>query len=167
MDNLSNGILNFHGVYTLTQIRDGIIIDQTTEDNVVTIEGRTHICESYFASGTAGTKYIGLFTGNITPTQNDVMATFLTNALEFTGYAETQREQLVAVVTSGNVSNTTNKAEFTINATGTIRGVFLSTNNVKNGTSGVLVSAKRFDVDRTVNVGDILQIEWNLTTSST
>lgn len=158
--------LKFKGVYTVTHIRNGEIIDQTTEENVVTSEGRNHLLQSYFTGGTAGTKYVGLFTGNITPTENDVMATFLTNAVEFTGYTEANREQFVGTVTGSGVSNTTNKAEFTINATGTIRGVFISTNNIKAGTSGILFSAKRFDTDRAVNSGDVLQIEWNLTTTS-
>ena len=163
---MKESTLKLKGVYTFTHIRNGEIIDQTTEENVVTIEGRTHILQAYFAGGTAGTKFIGLFTGNITPSQNDVMSTFLTNAIEFTGYAETTREQFVGTVSNGNVTNTTNKAEFTINAGGTIRGIFMTTNSTKSGTAGALISAKRFDTDRAVNSGDILQIEWNLTTTS-
>ena len=50
---------------------------------------------------------------------------------------------------------------FTMNATGTIAGAFLSTNNTKSGTSGTLFSAGNFTVgNRPVVSGDTINVTY-------
>ena len=60
------------------------------------------------------------------------------------------------------ITNTLNKAAFTINATATVGGAFLISNNTKGGTSGVLFSASDFQSpgDRVVASGDTLNVTY-------
>lgn len=165
MENLN--CINKEGIYRFSLIRNGEVID-FEEHNLVTIEGRNNLLDVYFGGGTKPNLYMGLFTGNITPTVNDQMSTILTTAIEFTSYAEATREILVPTLNSTNasVNNFLSKAEFTINGNGVLKGAFLSTVSTKNSTSGSLFSIARFGADRNVVNGDVLQVSYELLTSS-
>ena len=90
--------------------------------------------------------YIGLFSGNYTPSLSDVAATFSSLASEAVSYSETTRPQWLPVASiAGESTNTTNKATFTCNANNThVYGAFLVTSPTKGGTGGKLILAKRF-----------------------
>ena len=65
-------------------------------------------------------------------------------------------------------SNFDNKAEFTVNAAGTIRGGALISASAKSATTGKLLSAARFTNDRNVEDEDVLNVGYQISlTSST
>jgi len=60
------------------------------------------------------------------------------------------------------ISNSASPATFSINATATIGGAFLTSNNTKGGTTGILFSASDFAApgDRSVVSGDTLSVTY-------
>jgi hypothetical protein len=60
------------------------------------------------------------------------------------------------------VTNSGTPANFTINATGTVGGAFLTSGSAKSGTTGTLFSEKAFSSpgDRSVVSGDILAVTY-------
>jgi hypothetical protein len=60
---------------------------------------------------------------------------------------------------TGSISNTT-AVTFTINATATILGAFLTTGSAKSGTTGTLYSAGSFAASRAVASGDSLLVTY-------
>jgi hypothetical protein len=61
------------------------------------------------------------------------------------------------------VTNSASPAVFNINASATVGGAFLTSNNTKSGTTGVLFSAADFTSgDRSVITGDILNVTYTL-----
>jgi hypothetical protein len=71
-----------------------------------------------------------------------------------------------ATATTANPSVATNSASvavFTINATATVGGAFLVSNDTKSGTTGTLFSAADFTGgDRSVGSGDTLNVTYTL-----
>ena len=59
---------------------------------------------------------------------------------------------------AGSIDNSGSPAAFNINATLTVRGGFLITNNTKSGTTGKLYGEADFTAARSVLSGDILNV---------
>lgn len=157
----------FGGKYTVTHANvDGEILSVETVQNICPNEGLTYFNNVLFAGLASSSYYVGLYVNNYTPLDTDVMATFLTTVSEFTTYDETARQLYVPVVSTVNTSNVASKAVFTINATGIVRGVFLSTTSVKGSTAGSLISAKLLAAAKNVAAGDTLSIQYDFTSSS-
>lgn len=156
------------GVFSFELVRDGVVIDQWSEHNLVTTEGLNHLLNVTFKGSTqASTWYVGLFEGNYTPVAGDTAATFPASATESTAYDETTRQLWnTDAVSSGAVNNGTNKAIFTINATKTLYGMFLTSASAKSATSGTLFSATRFSTSRSVIDNDELRVTYTLTATS-
>ena len=91
---------------------------------------------------------------------------------EVTDYSEANRPTATfAAATNANpsvVTNTASKAVFTINATTTVGGAFLTSNNTKGGSTGTLFSAADFQSpgDRSVVSGDILNVTYTFSLSA-
>jgi hypothetical protein len=85
---------------------------------------------------------------------------------ENTTYSQSTRPAAVfAAATNANpsvVTNTANKATYSINGTTTIGGAFLTSDDVKGGTTGTLFSAADFQApgDRSVVNGDTLNVTY-------
>lgn len=77
---------------------------------------------------------------------------------ECVAYSEANRQALtLGSVSAGSVNNSASKAVFTMNATKTVKGLFVVTNNTKSGTTGTLFSAGLFSGgDRAVISTDVL-----------
>lgn len=156
------------GEFMYELVRDGFVIDTWTEKNLVTTEGLNHLMNVTFKASTqAGTWYIGLFEGNYTPNAADTAAAFPAAATETTAYDETSRQVWnTAAVATGVLTNTANKATFTINDSKTIYGMFLTSASAKSATSGTLFSATRFSSARDVIDNDELRVTYVLTAAS-
>ena len=113
------------------------------------------------------TWYIGLYGAGAsnTPAAGDTASSHA-GWTENTNYSETNRPTATfAAATNANpsvVTNTASKAVFTMNATTTIGGAFLISNNTKGGTTGTLFSAADFQSpgDRSVVSGDVLNVTY-------
>lgn len=136
--------------------------------NLVVNQGLQDMNAQYFKGiGYTATWFIGLYgaaAGN-NPTANDTAATH-PGFTEIVPYSNATRPAATfGTATTANPSVQTNSASpaaFTINATATVGGAFLISNNTKSGTTGVLFSASDFTApgDRVVASGDVLNVTY-------
>ena len=86
---------------------------------------------------------------------------------ELAGYTQSTRPALsLGTVASQSVDNSASKGTFSVNATATVAGAFLSTDNTKSGTSGTLYGVVDFGSSRAVISGDTLEVTVTLTSAS-
>jgi len=163
--------LKLGGTFTFEHIRDGKVIDVWEEDNLVVDEGLEYSLGVAFDGSTAPVTawYVGLFTGNYTPTASDTAATFPAAANETTAqYSEGLRPAWVeAGVSSKTIGNTASTAVFTfVPASTFVYGSFLASDASKGGTSGILAAASRFSTVRTMLASDILNVSYSLSVAA-
>ncbi len=138
--------------------------------NLTVNAGLNDLLDKYF-KGSAYTAawYVGLvdLTGFTGYAAGDTMASHAGWA-ESTAYSNANRPTLTLGAVSGqSVDNSASKAVFNINATATIKGGFVVTNNTKGGTTGTLYGAANFTAgDRAVVNGDTLNVQVTLTAAS-
>lgn len=156
------------GRFTLDHIRDGELIDREETPNLVVNEGLDHVLNTVFHGGTqVGTWSLGLFEANYTPIATVTAATIAAAATECVAYDEATRQEYVEAAASGqSITNSANKATFTMNATKSVYGAFLISNSTKGGTSGVLFSAARFAAAKQVVDDDQLLLTYTFNASS-
>jgi hypothetical protein len=113
--------------------------------------------------------FVGLYGAGAsnTPAAGDTMASHI-GWTEVVPYSNANRVAAVFVTaTTANPSVATTSASpasFSINATSTVGGAFLTTSNTKSGTTGTLFSASDFTSpgDRSVVSGDTLNVSYTL-----
>jgi hypothetical protein len=163
MESIKESLLT--GFTYLIEVMDkqtGKVDESQTEivHNLTPIEGLNY----FLSAGIKGaaqlsTWYIGIFEGNYTPQTTDIMSTFPGSATESTAYAESARLAFSSgAVSAGALDNSAAVANFTINATKTIYGGFISSGSVKGNGSGVLLSAVRFTSPKAVDNSTILKV---------
>lgn len=160
--------LELGGVFGFELVRDGKVIDRWEEKNIVVNEGLNHILSAVLNNGSQNTTwYVGLFEGNYTPLATDTAANIASNATECVAYDETTRVEWVEAAPSGqSITNSANKATFTINASKTVYGAFLVSSNTKSGTAGTLFAASKFSVSRSVVAADQLLVTYTVNAAS-
>lgn len=116
------------------------------------------------------TWYLGLYGAGAsnTPAAGDTLASHA-GWTEITPYSGNRPAATFASATNANpsvVTNSASKAQFTINATATVGGAFLS--SAASGTSGTLFSAADFSApgDRSVVSGDVLSVTYTFSLSA-
>lgn len=128
--------------------------------NLVVTVGKNDLLDKYFA-GSAYTAawYLGLINSGGTYAAADTMSSHA-GWTENTGYsAATRPAPAWSAAASGSKSTTA--TAFSINASGTIGGAFLTSNSTKSGTTGILYSAGNFTGgNRTVASGDTLNVTY-------
>ena len=156
------------GTFLGQLVRDGRVIDEWEDDNLVTNEGLDHILDVVFHGGTqTGTWYMGVFEGNYTPVATVTAATITAASTECTAYDESTRQAYVeAAPSSQSITNSASKATFTFNASKTIYGAFLASASAKSATSGVLLAAARFGTSKAVAAADQLLLTYTFGASS-
>ena len=138
--------------------------------NLVVNEGLQDMNAKYF-TGSAYTAawYIGLYGAGAsnTPAAGDTMSSHA-GWTEVTAYSQSTRPACTfGTPSTANPSVATNSASpasFSINATTTVGGAFLTSNSTKSGTTGTLYSAADFSSpgDRSVVSGDTLSVTYTL-----
>ena len=138
--------------------------------NLVVNEGLQDMNAKYF-TGTTYTAawYLGLYGSGATnsPAAGNTMSSH-SSWTEVTAYSQATRPACTfGTPTTANPSVATNSASpasFSINATTTVGGAFLTTSNTKGGSTGVLYSAADFSApgDRSVVSGDTLSVTYTL-----
>lgn len=161
-------LIAVRGRYDWQHIRDGEVIDEGFDENLVVNEGLNHILSVILAAGTqVPAWYLGVFEGNYTPVATDTAANITANSTESTAYTASTRQAWTAgAVASQAVDNSASRASFTFNATKTIYGAFLASNSAKSATTGTLFSAARFATSKAVVNLDQLLLTYSFTASS-
>ena len=134
--------------------------------NLVVDTGLDDVLSNYFkGSGYTAAHYVGLKdTGTVVA--GDTMASH-SGWAELAIYSESVRQTLtLGTVASKSVDNSASKATFTINASDDVYGAFLTTNNTKSGTTGVLYGAVDFSSAQSVVSGDVLLVTVTLTSAA-
>ena len=137
--------------------------------NMVTTAAINNLLDVYFngASQTA-TWYMGLI-DLASFTSIDAADTMSSHAgwQEVTTYSQSTRPSWgQAAAASGSINNPS-AAQFTFTATKTIHGLFVASNNVKNGTTGILWNTAILDSNETFNAGELLKLFYVLPVGST
>lgn len=160
--------VNVGGRFDFQLVRDGEVIDEWSDDNIVVNEGLNHLLNVGFnGAAQTATWYVGLFEANYTPVATDTAANIAANATECVAYDETNRVEWVEAAASGQaITNSANKATFTINDTKSVYGAFLVSSNTKGGTAGILFAATRFSAVRNVVATDQLLVTYTLQAQS-
>lgn len=136
--------------------------------NLVVNAGLKDMNDKYFlGSNYTAAWYIGLYGAASTnnPAAGDTMASHA-GWTEVTPYSNATRPVAsFAAATTADPSVITNSASpavFNINATATVGGAFLTSNNTKGGSTGILFSAADFAApgDRNVTSGDTLSVQY-------
>jgi hypothetical protein len=159
------------GVYTIECFdAQGNLKWEAKSKNLVVNVGLQDMNAKYF-TGSAYTAawYIGLYGAGAsnTPAAADTMSSHA-GWTEVVPYSNATRPACTfGTPTTANPSVATNSASpasFTINATATVGGAFLTSNSTKSGTTGILYSAADFGSpgDRSVASGDILTLTYTL-----
>lgn len=156
------------GYFTGQHIRDGKVIDEWEDHNLVVDQGLNALLDIMFHGSTQiNPWYLGLFEGNYTPVASVTAATIASAATECTAYSETTRQEYNEAAASGkSTTNSANKATFTFNATKTIYGAFLISDATKSGTSGTLFSAAKFSAAKSVVSTDQLLLTYTFNAAS-
>jgi len=146
--------------------------------NLVTNEGLDDLLDKYLkGSGYTAAWYAGLIDndGFTAIAAGDTAAKINTTAnppttngwQELDDYDEATRETITLGSVSGqSVDNSASKAEFTINATKTVKGAFVISNSTIGGTSGVLYGAGAFGSTRSVVDDDVVRLTVTCTAAS-
>jgi hypothetical protein len=157
------------GVFKITaRDKDGNFKWEAESHNLVVNGGLQDMNTKYF-TGTSYTAawYIGLYGAGAsnTPNANDTASSH-GGWTEVTAYSQATRPQCTfGTATTADpsvISNSASPASYSINASVTVGGAFLISNNTKGGTTGVLFSAADFQSpgDRVVVNGDTLSVTY-------
>lgn len=157
------------GVFTV-ECRDaqGNLKWEAKKHNLVVNVGLQDMNAKYFlGSSYTATWYLGLYGAAATnnPAASDTM---LSHAgwTEVTGYSQATRPACsfgsATAASPSVITNSASPATFSINATATVGGAFLTSDNTKGGTAGILFSAADFGTpgDRNVVSGDTLTVTY-------
>lgn len=155
---------------------DGNLKWEYENHNLVVNEGLQDMNAKYFTGATyTAAWYIGLWgaAASNNPAAGDTMASHA-GWTEFTNYSQANRPTATfGTPTTANPSVATNSASpatFTISgAGGTVGGAFLTTNNTKGGTTGILFSGSDFTSpgDRATVAGDTLTVTYTFSLTAT
>lgn len=139
---------------------DGLLRWEESFENLVTTVGKNHILDTEFAgSGYTAAWFLGLIdaAGYTAVAAGDTAGSHAGWA-ESSAYSQANRPTLAFNAASGGSKATSAALAFSINATVTIKGAFVTTLNTKGGTTGTLYSAGTFAADRILFNGDTLNV---------
>lgn len=148
--------------------RNGKLLDTYMLDNDITNEGKNLILEIMFHDGTqiaSSSWFAGLISnsGYTALAAADTMASH-GGWTEFTGYSQSTRVAWgPGAAASQQITNST-PMTFDINASGTVKGIFITSNSAKSGTTGKLWATGLFTADVPVVNGDQLKITYAVAT---
>lgn len=142
---------------------------EVTEHNLVVNVGLQDMNTKYFTgSGYTATWYLGIYgaAASNNPAAGDTMSSHI-GWTEVTAYDQATRPQAVfGTATTADpsvISNSGSPAVYTISGTTTVGGAFLTSNNTKGGTTGILFSAVDFSApgDRSVVDNDTITVSYS------
>jgi predicted cobalt transporter CbtA len=150
------------GVFTIEKWRNGKCISVRDVPNLVTTVGKNLMLDVMFhGTSPVTTWYIGLInsSGYSAVAAGDTMASHA-GWTEMTSYDESVRQTWVEAAASGGSTATSSVAVFTISATVTIKGLFLTSDSTKSGTTGTLWCATLFSSDSSFVDNDEVRVSY-------
>ena len=157
------------GVFTVQcHDKDGNLKWEAQKHNLVVNVGLQDMNAKYFlGSSYTATWYLGLYgaAASNDPAATDTMSSHA-GWTEVTGYSQSTRPACsfgsATAADPSVITNSGSPATYSINATATVGGAFLTSDNTKGGTSGILFSAADFGSpgDRSVVSGDTLTVTY-------
>lgn len=148
--------------------KDGELKWREEFDNLVVTEGLNALLNNSFNAAAGSVAwYVGLKnTGTVVA--GDVMNSH-GGWTENTTYSNGTRPAWTknGAASGGAMSNSSSKASFSINGTTTIYGALLTSDSTKGGTTGTLYGAGDFSGSRAVISGDTLNVQVDLSATST
>ena len=156
--------------------KDGNLKWTAEGDNLVVNVGLQYMAGTALANSAAQITqwYVGLYgaAASNTPAASDTMSSHA-GWTEIDCYSDATRPAATfAASTNANpsvVTNTSNKAVFNIDATATVGGAFLTSDNTILGATGTLFSAADFQSpgDRSVVSGDVISVTYQFSLTAT
>lgn len=126
-------------------------------DNLVTTAGMNDVLDKYYKGSTyTAAHYIGL-AGSGTKAAADTMSSHA-GWSEVTDYSQGARPTLAWGSASSGSLAASGASAFSINATVTVAGAFITTVSTKGGTTGTLVGVTDFAAPRSLASGDTLNV---------
>lgn len=164
---IAAGAISFptwHNPIQVEHIRNGEVIAVYDTQNGIVDVGINSLLDVGFGAATQITTwYMGLVdnSGFTAFADGDTMSSH-TGWNEFTTYSEATRPQWSpAAASARSISNTTS-VDFSINGSGTVKGIFVTSDNVKSGTTGTLWATAAFASNVTVTSGDVLKVTYTI-----
>ena len=164
------------GVFTVTCFdKDGNLKWEAKSPNLVVNAGLQDMNTKYFkGSGYTAAWYIGLYgaASSNDPAAGDTMSSH-SGWTEVTDYSQATRPAATfGTATTADpsvIDNSGSVAVFSMNATTTVGGAFLTSDDTKGGTSGTLFSAADFESpgDRSVVNGDTINVTYTFSLAAT
>lgn len=162
----------FHGDVFTDHFRKGRLIHSCNQGhNTFTTEGMARLLNIVFrAQATEAAIYCGIFKNNVTPAVGDTAAVKLGAAgtygecqdADYDSPATNKPAYTIASTSTASCTNAASPASFTMNASITVYGAFLSTAAAKTATSGTLFCAKAFSSSRAVIADDVLAVTYTI-----
>ncbi len=156
--------MSLKGHFHVQHIRAGKVLGEYDIHNLITDVGLNHILETEFHGGTPITTwYVGLVdnAGFSAFAVGDIMSSHA-GWVESQAYVAATRPQWTAGAAASRQITNAVTVDFTMNATVTIKGLFITSVNTKGGTTGVLWSGAAFGSTVPVNNNDVLKVTYTL-----
>jgi hypothetical protein len=154
--------MNIKGKFKVVHRRNGKIINVYEPNNFVTDEGKNHMLNVVFDLATPITLwYIGLIdgTGFVRILPIDLMASHA-GWFESQDYTEATRQLFTPIISTNKSLASGAATVFTMNATKTLKGLFICSSSVKGDAMGVLWCAALQNMDA-IN-GDQLRVAYKV-----
>lgn len=158
--------VGLNGQWGVDHYRDGAKIARYEVPNDITNEGKNTLFEIMFHDGTQianASWFIGLISssGYSALAATDVMASHA-GWTEFTSYSQSTRVAWGAGAAASQSITNASPATFDITSAGTVKGIFVTSNSTKSGTTGKLWSTALFAADVPVSNGDQLRATYTV-----
>jgi hypothetical protein len=163
---IPQGKLDLRGKFKVEHWRNGNLFKNYDFNNDITNEGKNLIFDVMFNSATQilnGSWYIGLISnsGYSALAAADTMASH-SGWTEFTSYSQANRVGWGSIASASQTVTNTTPATFDITGTGTVKGIFVTSNNTKGGTTGKLWSTALFSADVAVVNADQIKVTYTV-----
>lgn len=148
---------------------DGALKWEEEIENLTVNVGLAYMLSTFWKGSNYSAAFYAGLKGSGTIAAADTMASH-SGWSEVTGYSQTTRPALtlgsVSGTTTASVDNSASPAAYSINASVTVAGAFITTDSAKGGTAGTLIGASDFATPRSMGSGDTLNLTTTLTNAS-
>ena len=156
--------LRFKNFFKLEHWRGGKLLQEFEVPNGIVDVGLHYLLETGFRSGTAVTTwYLGLVdnSGFSAFANADTMSSHA-GWNEFTTYSQATRPTWSADAAASRAMTNSTTVDFSITGSGTLKGLFATSNNTKSGTTGTLWATAAFSPTADVVNSDTIKATYSI-----